>query len=126
MRHPSEWRWCGYDELMGRRCRYRIVSTERLLESLGGIELDEFRAMYDAGVRERVEREVRGRESHWTESLAVGSQEFIERMRSRYQRRSEVEVKTAQGALADGAWTIRESKAPYVAFSGAKRGPKQL
>jgi putative transposase len=32
VRHPSEWRWSGHDELTGRRVRYRILALERLLD----------------------------------------------------------------------------------------------
>ena len=29
--HPRDWRWCGHDELIGKRKRYRIVDIDRLL-----------------------------------------------------------------------------------------------
>ena len=31
VKHPSEWRWCSYDELTGQRQRYRIIDEHRLL-----------------------------------------------------------------------------------------------
>lgn len=32
--HPRQWRWCGYDELTGRRQRYRILDVQRLANRL--------------------------------------------------------------------------------------------
>ena len=31
MKHPREWPWCGYQELMGLRRQYRIMDSERLM-----------------------------------------------------------------------------------------------
>jgi putative transposase len=28
--HPTEWPWCGYQEISGRRRRYRILDLEEL------------------------------------------------------------------------------------------------
>ena len=42
VKHPCEWRWCGYDELTGARRRYRIVDQERLLHCTGIANMGEF------------------------------------------------------------------------------------
>jgi putative transposase len=34
VKHPSEWRWDGYSELMGLRQRYRLLDMEKLLQRL--------------------------------------------------------------------------------------------
>jgi len=43
VKHPAQWRWCGYDELSGKRSRYRIIDLERLWETLGFNQEEEFR-----------------------------------------------------------------------------------
>jgi len=35
--HPSEWRWCGYDELTGGRQRYRLLDLDSVLEWQAGM-----------------------------------------------------------------------------------------
>src|SRR5512134_3358353 len=42
VRHPREWPWCGYQELMGMRQRFRILDFQRLLGLLGGVSPAEF------------------------------------------------------------------------------------
>ena len=45
VKHPSQWRWCGYDELTGKRSRYRIINQERLLDELGFVLNTRFRGL---------------------------------------------------------------------------------
>ena len=40
--HPSQWRWCGYDELTGKRTRYCLLDFDRLLESLDVANLADY------------------------------------------------------------------------------------
>jgi putative transposase len=77
--HPSQWRWCGDDELMDRRSRYRLVATERMLESLELPSMAAFQRLYCEGINEQIARQKLSREPVWTESLAIGNREFVER-----------------------------------------------
>ena len=79
--HPQEWEWCGYQELAGLRHRYCLIHQEKLIRALGdGWTRDRFSAAYQADIEERVQRRENTRDGQWTESLAVGSQDFVERM----------------------------------------------
>ena len=76
--HPAEWPWCGYDELTGRRHRYRILSMDRLLVCLnmtGGA--DPFRKWYEKTLYDLCQCSYLCREPLWTESVAVGSEQWI-------------------------------------------------
>lgn len=125
VRHPSEWRWCGYHELTGRRCRYRILSPERLLESLGGMDMGQFRSSYVVGVEERCTGAYFGREAHWTESLAVGSRRFVEVAQSEYNRRYEFDISAVEQEGQTRTWTLREASAAYTPFSGSETKAKR-
>jgi putative transposase len=35
VKHPRDWAWCGYHELVGLRTRYRLIDRARLLEAWG-------------------------------------------------------------------------------------------
>jgi len=105
--HPREWRWCGYNELIGKRTRCRIIDTNRLLESLNISEKDGFRKSYIDAIERRLANDNNAREAHWTESLAVGSKGFTEQCRSLYSRRSQFDIYETPGTDAN-TWTIKE------------------
>jgi len=107
--HPREWRWCGFDELSGRRRRYLLLDRERVAEYLGGGSGDRLARDYEAAVQERLGRGGSGREPEWTESIAVGGQEFVEEVAGRVKGR--VRLETAEGA--EGIWTVREAAGEY-------------
>ena len=43
VKHPAQWRWSGYSELMGMRQRYRLLDVDRLLTLLRTDDLAGFR-----------------------------------------------------------------------------------
>ena len=49
--HPSEWGWCGYDELVGARQRYRLIDLDCALEWLGRMSRETFIQDYRRAVR---------------------------------------------------------------------------
>ena len=120
--HPEQWRWCGYDELAGLRARHRILNMEALLEALGIRDLGEFRDRYLEAIRRRIAEGRLCRESHWTESVAVGSREFVERVQSIHAHRMGFDAREVPGPGSQ-TWAIRESREPYTADSDPKSAP---
>ena len=119
--HPEQWRWCGYDELAGLRTRYRILDLEGLLESVGIRDPGEFRDLYRETVRRRIAERSLGREAHWTESVALGSREFVERVQSVHRRRMGFDAREVPvPGPGPQTWAIRESREPYTADSDPK------
>jgi putative transposase len=108
--HPCEWRWCGYDELTGTRTRYRIIDTERLLESLAfpGCQ-HELARLHAAGIAEQIARRELRREPEWTEALAVGSGGFVKSLKGLHVRR----LQTDASELLSGRWVLKEPSAAY-------------
>lgn len=118
--HPSQWRWCGYDELTGKRARYRLLDFDRLLESLDMASLADYRMMQEQGIEEAIQQREMKRQAEWTETLAVGNREFVERVSGIYEARKKY-VYAEAGMAADlSTWTIHEDTAPYNPFSGVK------
>ncbi|MCC6144953.1 MAG: transposase [Candidatus Hydrogenedentes bacterium] len=117
VKHPRDWPWCGYDELSGTRLRYRVLAQDRLLESLGLDNLAQFREQYIEAIERRVATGQLAREAHWSESLAVGSQDFVSRAQSRYANRMTFNISQVPGGPAAGTWTIREAVSSYKPIS---------
>jgi putative transposase len=118
--HPSQWRWCGYDELIGKRARYCLLDFDRLLESLDVANLADYRAMQEQGIEGVLQQRELKRQAEWTETLAVGSQEFVERVSGLYETRKKFVYAEAGIAANLATWTIHEDATSYNPFSGAK------
>ena len=116
--HPSLWRWGGHDEMSGQRARYRLLDLNRLLESLDVASLAEYRALYQQGIEEAIQRRAIAREPEWTETLAVGNREFVERACSVYAARQKLVYAAACGEEAGATWTIRDKSFSYSPVSG--------
>jgi putative transposase len=116
--HPGVWRWCGYDELVGRRKRYRILNIEHLVEQVGMGTVKEFHEWYANAIQERLAATCREREPHWTASLAVGDEHFVAGITREYRHRSEFETAKAS----DGTWAVRESPTAYTVKMTEKTG----
>jgi putative transposase len=113
--HPSEWRWCGDDELMGRRSRYRILNADRMLESLDLPSMAAFQKVYTEGIDERLARRQLDREAVWTEALAVGEKTFVEHAAKSIGHRYRFDYKDAKIGE-PGVICVREQNVPYSSF----------
>lgn len=121
---PLEWEWCGMRELMGLRQRYRLVDQAMLLRALGDQTLETFRKRYRQEVAATIEQGRIAREPVWTESLAVGSEQFVHAMAMRWEQRRR--LRTESLATADGLelWTIRDPELAYSAYFAPKSACK--
>ena len=87
VKHPSEWKWCSYNELIGTRKRYCILDIERLMETLEYNSLEQFRSVYKDLIYKKIGSDKLKRDPCWTEALAVGSKEFIKKAEILYPQR---------------------------------------
>ena len=123
--HPRDWPWCGYHEL-GRevegppveRRRSFVVDTEALLDLVGVPDpaalLARRSEWIDAAIRKgRLERE-----AFWTESVAVGSEGFLEAFQSQIGRRLGVAEICKDEADTDLFYLRRTRGNPIVVFGG--------
>ena len=109
VRHPREWKWCGYDELIGTRKRYTVLSMDKVVELVGGGDREQFARDYAAALEEALDRGGLRREPHWTEAIAVGSKEYVTRIEEQIKGR----IRTKTTETDDGAWEVHEPVAPY-------------
>ncbi len=116
--HPSEWPFCGYNEIQEPKRKNILIDYQRLKELLGFNTYDEVKKYHKRWVEDFLGNGRNIREDKWTKSIAVGNTSFIEK------------VKSLMGVLAigrksieaGGAYQLREPPIPYGAHFGAKKG----
>jgi putative transposase len=107
--HPLAWRWCGYDELVGRRKRYRVLDVAKVLEVTECASITELAGVYEAFVNEALSANDLKRQARWTESIAVGSKPFVSEIAGRTRNRTCLDF----SQTSDGTWAVRETRARY-------------
>jgi hypothetical protein len=76
--HPLQWASSGYAEIREPRERYSIIDHLALMELLGMPSIEALRRSHTGWVEEALARPEQVRESKWTESIAVGSRDFVD------------------------------------------------
>jgi len=106
--HPSQWSASGYVEIQNPRERYTLVDQGRLAELLEIGSTDELRESHRHWIEDGLKGKSNARESKWTESVAVGSMEFVEETRDRLGNK----IKGRKIMESNGAYELRESAPP--------------
>ena len=107
--HPSKWSHGGYNEIQVPRRKNIIIAYERLRELAGFQDYESFASAHRQWVQAALKDSDAKRARRWTESVAVGSRPFIER------------IKNAMGAMAkgrfiqstEGTFELREAQSAY-------------
>jgi putative transposase len=108
--HPSEWPFCGYNEIQNPRKRYSIIDYESLIDLFNAQNMDELKKTYRGWVEEALEKQSYcKREPGWTESIAVGSEGFVR------QTKAGLGIKAiGREAIGEkGVCELREPEIPY-------------
>lgn len=118
VRHPSEWKFGGYNEIQSPRRKCVLIAYEKLATLAGYRRYEQFRDSHRDRVNKSLSKGSNVYDSQWTQSIAVGSESFIQR------------IKAALGAKAlgrrshkaPGGYELRESGRYYNAdFEPKKR-----
>jgi len=110
--HPCDWPWCGYQELLGEKTRYRLLDVGRLLELLGNPDFESFVREYRNRIRWAIAGNKLRREKCWTESIAVGGEEYVRKIAAASRRER---LKPRVEEREDGSWAVWESASDYHA-----------
>jgi len=81
--HPSEWPFCGYNELMQNPQRYRLINFKTMMDLIGIDDLIALRKFYSKCIESTLLSNKMIRDSRWTESIAVGTEAFISNVRNK-------------------------------------------
>jgi REP-associated tyrosine transposase len=120
VKHPRDWEWVGYQEIMGGRSRYRLLDLERLCWRLRTEDMEELRKNLEFCLAERIAKDEMEREPRWTESLAVGSSSFVERIQPMILTRRQTRIEEAE----EDMWVLKEEPIAYGQRTGPKIGCK--
>ena len=116
--YPSKWAFCGYNEIQSPPQRYSIIDRKRLMELVGIGVGGELSGTHKGWVDEILMSNESARESKWTESVAVGNNKFIGKVREKLGIR-------AAGRDIIESGTSHELREPGVSYSydfGLKNG----
>ena len=72
------WPFCGYNEIQDPPRRYRIIDLDSLVRLMG---FTDFQSAHKRWIEASLQVDELERKSHWTESIAVGSKSFIEKIK---------------------------------------------
>lgn len=108
VKHPREWPYCGYQEITGRRQRYTLIDMEKLIRFLD-VDTSTLMDTYQSWSEKYLDSKKICKESHWTESIAVGSKNFIEKI----QAKLGVKAKGRKKVETNGFLTLHESGRSY-------------
>ena len=79
--HPTQWEFCGYNEIQNPRKRKGIIDFDRLMGLLGFEYYDGLKDAHYKWVNNAIQTDNSDKETKWTQSIAVGSKTFIEKMK---------------------------------------------
>jgi len=80
--HPAEWAHGGYVEIQQPRDRYRLIDLITLSALCGFSSTADFQAEHRQWVEAGLRTSAMARDDRWSESVAVGSERFVEQIRS--------------------------------------------
>ena len=103
--HPEQWPWCSYQEWMGRRLRYVLTNQRACLGIFRNPALKTFQENHRRLIDETISQDKCRREPAWTESIAVGSKDFVGAIEEATVHRRRFETED----LGFDAWALRES-----------------
>lgn len=116
--HPSEWEMNGYNEIQNPPERYGVIDRSGLLQLCGFSDHDQFAEQHRQWISDSLVNGSKQREKSWTESIAVGSSNFVE------ETKAKLGIK-AQGRRIEqqeGRFVIREELAPYNTVFDQQKG----
>ena len=115
--HPSDWSYSGYNEIQNPRMKNILISYDVLMKLSGYLNYDDFQKAHRGWVDSAINRSENNRESHWTESIAVGSDNFIKEIKNKLAVKA---VGRKIREISDG-FELREPEFPYNGLLEAKK-----
>ena len=115
--HPSEWSFGGYNEIQKPRRKCVLIAYQKLAELTGFETYDAFRAAHRELVNELLANGNNFRQTRWTESIAVGSKNFIETIKEDLG----IFAKGRKLLENDGSFQLREERRAYIVNFDSKK-----
>ncbi|MEW5980278.1 MAG: transposase, partial [Acidobacteriota bacterium] len=118
--HPEQWPECGYVEIQHPKARWRMIDEDQLMELVGVNGRGALQQLCREQVEAALERGLEGRQSQWTESIAVGTPQYLAAL----ERQLGVRAKGRAMQPVEGGYQLRETERVYQRLlSGEKAAP---
>jgi len=120
--HPKDWPYCGYDELMRPHVRRtgQLVDTGLLMDLLGTKDIPALQSMRSEWIEQEIRKGRLQREPIWTESVAVGSEEYLRQIQAELGGRIKM-AEIAPGGTVNAQSVLRRKRGTYpCTFKGQK------
>jgi len=108
--HPERWKESGFKEIQKPPKRYAIIDLQSLSELSGFADLRDFQRAHRQWVEQALENGLASRDDRWSESIAVGTLDFVERIKSDLG----IKAMHREAVHADGIYALREPSEAYV------------
>jgi REP element-mobilizing transposase RayT len=115
--HPSEWEMNGFNEIQNPPERYGIIDRSGLRSYCGIPNPEQFSEQHRQWVQEAISNGKSQRECCWTESIAVGSNGYVEEIRTKLGLSGNGRIMEEQEV---GRCVLREEPVPYNAIFDPK------
>ncbi len=112
----SEWLFGGYNEIQKPRRKNVLIAYQKLAELAGFKGYSTFREAHQEMVNESLANGNNHRQNQWTESIAVGSKNFIETIKEKLGTLAKGREILENG----GGFQLREETATYIANYDSK------
>jgi putative transposase len=116
--HPSEWPYGGYNEIQKPRRKCVLIDYDKLAQLTGFAKYDDFRESHYNLVTESVVTDNNCRQAWWSESIAVGSDFFVENIKKQLGLRAKGRKVKEIGE----GYQLREAVQLYIADSDCEIG----
>ncbi len=109
VKHPGDWEFCGYNEIQNPRDRYSIIDYPELMSLLGFSDYNDLIKSHGSWISEILKSRSSVRQEQWTQSVAVGSKPFLEKIKESLNSK----VKGREIIKNDCSNELRETEAVY-------------
>ena len=111
--HPSDWEFGGYNEIQNPKTRYTVTDRKKLMDLLA-IESDETLKAFRRKLIDPILRSKDGkRDGRWTESVAVGNEEFVKSIHTRLGIRARGRSVFGDHVRENDIFHLKEPQSPY-------------
>lgn len=114
--HPSEWSFCGYNEIQVPRRKNVLINYQRLQHLIGAWSYNDLKSSHKGWVEEYLRSGAKTRQEEWTGGIAVGSKSFVENIKSQLR----FEAKGRDVVVSGEGYQLREESAGYNALFGVE------
>jgi len=118
VKHPHGWATGGYHEIQNPRDRYGIVDHESLARLLRFHGVSELQKQHRQWIDEALHENALAREAKWSQSIAVGSESFV----NQFVDTVNPEISKGKTTMVGESFVVREPSAAYSAHSDSKMG----